>query len=309
MTYEFASRFLKRNRRAIQTAQQSGERKMPEHPHRAGTVVVETLLGMESERQQAAAEGPSVSITAYHLSNSGQGVALDIYHLPLEITAFLRSAMSASHRVAWDALSRRGWEVSAARRTGKPDTFVPHYNVLYEDLFHLPEEAASFIRRYFLRMPGRRARPGDPRVSYSVREDVGLISWSLTDLFLRKVVKMNPDRVQQIRDLGDSLAQYIASENDRRFFHTLLTTRRYDDLRAALIRVSVARMKRGQPPLIAFDPYIQVFEQGEDLPYSDWRLARDLVLIRTIEQLHQKGWIQAHVEEIPEPEAAEDETT
>jgi len=118
---------------------------------------------------------------------------------------------------------------------------------------------------------------------------------------------MNKSRIQQIRELGDSLAEYVASENDRRFFYTFLTTRRYDDLRAALIRTSVARIKRGQPPIVAFDPYIGIFEEGEDLPYSDWRLARDLVLIRMIERLHEMKWIQAHAAEIPEPQASEEE--
>jgi len=307
VTYEFARRFLEHNRKAIQAAQQAHEKKMPEYEHRAGTVVIETLLKLE--QITAEEEGRPISITAYHLSNSGQGADLTIYYLPLEITSFLRSAMSAAYRVAWDALCSRGWEISVAKRAGKAEAFTPRYNVLYEDLFRLPEEAAQFIRRYFLRAPARRVKPGDPRATYSLREDVHLVSWKLTELFLRKVVNMNQSRIQQIRELGDSLAKYVATENDRRFFHTFLTARRYDDLRAVLIRTSVAQIKRGQPPIIAFDPYIGIFEEGEDLPYSDWRLARDLVLIRMIEQLHEIGWIQTHAKELPEPEVAEDEGT
>jgi CRISPR-associated protein Cst1 len=61
-------------------------------------------------------------------------------------------------------------------------------------------------------------------------------------------------------------------------------------------------MKRGKAPVITFDPFIDIFEVGEDLPYNDWRLARDLVLIRMIEKLHELGWIQANIEELPEPE-------
>ncbi|MGQ9733377.1 MAG: type I-B CRISPR-associated protein Cas8b1/Cst1, partial [Candidatus Zipacnadales bacterium] len=213
------------------------------------------------------------------------------------------------YRDAWNALCVRGWELSSPKRGAAEGLFTPRYNVLYEDLFRLPEQAASFIRRYFLRVPVRRSAPGDPRAAYSVRGEAGLVSWDLTTLFLRKVVNMNKSRIESIRQLGDALAAHVNEENDRRFFQTLLNAGRYDALRAALIRVSVARVRRGKPPLVQFDPYIQVFEEGEDLPYADWRLARDLVLIRVIEQLHQLGWLTKHAEELPEPVADESETT
>jgi len=125
---------------------------------------------------------------------------------------------------------------------------------------------------------------------------------------LRKVVNMNPNRIDQIRKLGDALAEYVSGENDRRFFQSFLMVSKYGPMRALLIRASVARIKQGRPPLVAFDPYMEVFEEGEDLPNADWRLARDLVLIRMIEQLYQLGWLQAHAEEIPEP-TVEEETT
>ena len=68
---------------------------------------------------------------------------------------------------------------------------------------------------------------------------------------------MNESRIQHLRQIGDTLAEYISSENDRRFFHAFLTTRRYGELRAALIKVSVEMLKRGQSPLITFEPYIE----------------------------------------------------
>lgn len=309
LMYEFALRFLRQNRQKILTAQQAGEKKLLEDPHWPGTTIIYTLLELERERTEAEKEERPISITAYHFSNSGQGVDLKLYHIPLEIAAFLKAAMSSRYRVAWMALCDRGWEVVWGRAARKGEAFAPRYNVLYEDLFRLPEETPQFIRRYFLRIPDRRpSLPGDPTAGYSVRQDVGLVSWDLTALFLRKVVNMNPNRIEQIRKLGDTLAEYVSSENERRFFQSFLMARRYDNLRALLIRASVARIKQGQPPLIAFDPYTEVFEEGEDLPYTDWRLARDLVLIRMIEQLHQLGWLQAHAEEIPES-AMEEETT
>jgi len=42
-----------------------------------------------------------------------------------------------------------------------------------------------------------------------------------------------------------------------------------------------------------------VFEEGDEIARSDWQLARDLILIRMIEQLYQKGWLGAHPDAIP----------
>lgn len=303
LTFRFARRFLQHNRKAIQVAQQSGEKKLPESPRRVGTMFIETLLELESERQDADEMGTPASITAYHFSNSGQGVALDLYHLPLEVTGFIRAVLTAKYRLSWEALCQRGWEITRPkrRRKGQPEERPePRYNVFYEDLLRLPDDAARFIRTYFLRVPERRVRPGDPRASYSLWNEVELISWKLVDLFLRKVVLMDKPRIEHIRTLGDTLADYVNGENDRHFFHTFLTARRYSDLRVALIKASTARVRHGQPPLITFDQFIAIFEEGEEIPYDDWRLARDLVLIRMIERLYQQGWLQAHTDVLPE---------
>lgn len=305
MTFRFARNFLIQNRKAIQTAQLAGEKKLEEPLLRTATLLIETLLFIEKQKQEAGEDEHPVSITAYHLSNSGQGVGLDIYHLPLEITDFIRTAIAPRYRQAWDRLCFRGWEITEAKskKKGEDITAQPQRNVLYEDLFKLPEDATRFIRRYILRIPERSKFPGDPRSTYSLRTEANLVSWSITELFLRKVVSMNRERIEQIRRLGDDLADYINNEKDRQFFHSFLTVRRYDNLRSILIRLNVAQMKRGKAPAITFDPFIDIFEVGEELPYNDWRLARDLVLIRMIEKLHELGWIQANVEELPEPEA------
>ncbi|MFZ5436922.1 MAG: type I-B CRISPR-associated protein Cas8b1/Cst1 [Bacillota bacterium] len=291
---DFARQFLENNRKAIHTVQLAGEKKLPEAPHRTTTLLIDQLLRLEKERRDAAFERP-VSITAYHFSNSGQGATMAIYHLPMEVTGFLIAAVNSKYRDDWDKLTARGWEISRSKKGSGDDEFRPQFNVLYEDLFSLPEESHRFIRRYFLRVPERsKLRAGDPRSTYSIRNEADLVSWGLTELFLRKVVSMDKQRIEQIRTLGESLAQYVIGENDRRFFHTFLRAPRYDVLRAALIRASLGLLRQGKEPIIRFDPFIEVFEEGEDLPYSDWRLARDLLLIRMIECLYDAKWLQAN---------------
>ena len=116
---------------------------------------------------------------------------------------------------------------------------------------------------------------------------------------------MDAQRIDCIRTLGERLAEYVASENDRGFFRTILMATRYDQLRSALIRAGLNLVKRGNPPLVDFDSFVRIFEEGPELPHSDWRLARDLVLIRMLECLYQQQWLQAHVDDLPEVEPSE----
>ncbi len=301
ITFRFAREFLRRNRRAIQMVRDAGGKKLPEPGRRTATFFVETLIGLEKERQKAERREAPASVTAYHFTNSGQGVDLDIYHLPMEVLDFIRTAISGSYKATWDRLVRRGWEITKPKRSKKGEKPVvpePKYNVFYEDLLHLPEGYPAFIRTYFLRIPQRKGRKEDPRRTYSLRDDVELISWRMVELFLKKVVRMEKERIEQIRKLGDTLAGYVAGENDRQFFRTFMTASRYEYIRIALIKASNALVKRGKPPLITFDQFVTIFEEGEDLPYNDWRLARDLVLIRMIEQLYNQGWLRQHAEDL-----------
>jgi len=298
----FAASFLAQNRRLIQLAQQAGSTKLDEAGYSHRTLLVDTLLKADRMQREAQQDDRPFSLTAYHLTNSGQGVGLDIYYLPLQVTTFLREMLQAEYRDGWSVIVQRAWEVAPPKKGGKQTTnFEPRRNYLYEDLFGLPDNAHDFLRTYFLRVALRYARTaqGDPRGSYSPRAEAGLVSWKITARFLRRVMNMEKDRIEAIRELGDRLADYVSSENDRRFFRDFFTERRYDFFRTALIKANIAHVRRGKPPLVTLDPYITVFEEGDEIARSDWQLARDLILIRMIEQLYQKGWLGAHPDAIP----------
>lgn len=305
----FAASFLTQNRRLIQLAQQAGSSKLEEARYSQRTLLVDTLLQADRLQREARQDDRPFSLTAYHLTNSGQGVDLNIYYLPLQVTGFLGDMLQAQHRDDWSVIVQRAWEVAPSKKRGQPTTdFQPRRNYLYEDLFGLPDSAHQFLRTYFLRIAWRYARAdqGDPRGGYSTRSEIGLVSWRITARFLRRIMNMEKNRIEAIRNLGDRLADYVSRENDRRFFRDFFTERRYDYFRTALIKANVAYVRRGNPPLITLDPYIAVFEEGDEVARSDWQLARDLVLIRMIEQLHQKGWLGAHPDALP---ADTEETT
>lgn len=308
LTLHFAASFLTENRRLIQLAQQAGSKKLEEARYSQRTLLVDTLLRAERLQREARQDDRPFSLTAYHLTNSGQGVDLDIYYLPLQVTGFLGDMLQAQYRDDWSVIVQRAWEVAPLKKRGGPTThFQPRRNYLYEDLFGLPDNAPQFLRTYFLRVALRYARAdqGDPRGGYSTRSEAGLVSWKITARFLRRIMNMEKDRIEAIRDLGDRLADYVSRENDRRFFRNFFEEQRYDYFRTALIKANIAHVRRGNPPLITLDPYIEVFEEGDEVAHTDWRFARDLVLIRMIEQLYQKGWLGTHPDVLPE----ETETT
>jgi len=311
ITEFFAKKFLASNQKLISIAHNKNDSKLPETGP-AKTVLVETLLLADEERSRAEKEYNPASLTAYHFSNSGQSNALDsrnppleIYHLPAEIMDFLWVVKNQEYKYDWEVLTKRAWQISKPKKenkknSNKEDKRRPR-NYLYEDLFRLPHEAHRFLRRYFLRVPTRNTPNDDPRRAYSLKGDAGLVSWDLTELFLKKVMHLKESRINRIREIGDQLADYVNEENDKKFFSIFYSEQsRYDIIRNALIRVDRSRLKQGKPPIIRFEPFIEVFEEPDEKGRSNWRLARDLVLIRMIERLYDLNWIEKHAEDLPD---------
>ncbi len=308
----FAAAFLENNRRAIHTAQLNGDTKMPESPLKYRTLLINTLLQARQMQLEAQQEERLFSVTAYHLSNSGQGPELDLYHLPGQMILYLKEMNQPPASAVWARLVAAAWERPKlkSRQTEAAPDFRPARNWLYEDLFQVaagPHRAAPrFIRTYFLRHAYRYARQDetDPRGGYSTRAELNLVSWNLTEPFLRRILNMQTERIKHIRNMGDALATYVREENDRRFFRDFYALGRYEHLRVALLKANNRQVARGRAPLLTLDGYLSVFEEGEELARPDWRLARDLVLIRMVEQLYADGWLRRNEDVVAEAAAA-----
>jgi CRISPR-associated protein Cst1 len=258
------------------------------------TRVIEALLRIH---RQTAVAGRDLGLVAYHISNSGQGPGIEVFTLPSVVVRFVLRASSQAYRDAWSAIERRAWQ-----RIGKGHTAADlaeeqrqqYRNFLYEDLFRLPDDSGRFIRLYLLRKPEGLARRNneDPRSNYHTGKEIDVLSWNLTELFLREVVGMDQVRIAAIRSLGDRLAEEIDEENNRRLLRQAYSARDYGTVRRLLLRANLSRLNRNSVPIIGFDDFLVVFEEGEELARVDWRLAWDLVLIRTIEELHRRGKTQ-----------------
>jgi len=307
----FAATFLEENRRAIHNAQMAGETKMPEPALKYRTLLINTLLDARQMQLEAQQEESAFTITAYHFSNSGQGPELDIYHLPGQVIVYLKEMNRPPVNGLWGSVVRAAWERPKLKRgqTEAPTEFRPTRNWVYEALFQVADHPARyaprFIRTFFLRRAYRYPRQDetDPRGGYTVSAEASLVSWRLTEPFLRRILNMQTQRIEHIRALGDRLAAYVREENDRRLFRDFYALGRYDHLRVALLKANNRQVARGREPLLTLDGYLSVFEEGEELARVDWRLARDLVLIRMIEQLYVDGWLRRNEDLVAEATA------
>jgi CRISPR-associated protein Cst1 len=300
---KLTARWLPRLRERVQLSAQT-EKKPPGIRHPL-TRTIEALVHLQEE--EAEEDVPASGVTVYHLSNSGQGPSIDIYRLPSNVMSFIWRAQKAKYRLAWKRVVARGWyRPGGRRRSGKDqlesgddkaalagfdDTTGQWRNAVYEDLFSLPEHAGRFLRRHFLprrilALLGSQAEDGERPASYPIDSK----HWGLVVLFLQEVVGMDKSRVSAIAALGDELAQEISDFDDARLFRSVATADGYRAVRNILIRADLARLKRGQPPVIGFDSFLKVFEEGEEVARVDWRLAWDLTVIRVLDALYQKGW-------------------
>jgi len=279
------------------------------------TVLLDALEKASADKQDVAVRDAPASVTAYHMTNYGTSADVTLYYLPSELLRFVQLVrMHPATRQGWEFARQRGWKMGLPRKAGKeveePHEYVvgEHRNQLYEDLFDLPHNAPLFVRRH-LHWRLSMFRKGDPGTD-SVPD-----AWPLTELFLRMVLPMEPARVDVLRSLGERFANYVVDQNDKRFFDRLYRQsgggwREYADFRNLLLRASHEEIRQQRPPLISFDEFLTAFEEGEEIARADWTLARDLLLIKMMDVLHERGWLKEHADEleaIPE-ETAEPES-
>lgn len=302
LTIDFAKRFLERNLSDVAKAQAAGEEKLPGSARSPKTLLIETLAEIIRRQMQARRERRP-TVTAYHFNN-GQSPSLDIYHLPLQITGFLLAVHTPAYRAIWNELVNRSWQRLAApgKRGKAAGPGEPRFNYLYEDLFDLPAKAARFVRIYFLRIPEPRRPDDDPRRDYSPRREADLVSWPLVELFVQEVLLMTDDRVAKLKELGDKLADYTRYQGGKRFFRQFFTVQRSDHFLTLLNKTNIdyTRYKRGAETLFDLDSFLALFMESDEVLRSDWRLMRDLVLIRMVEQL--RDWIANNADAIPSEE-------
>jgi CRISPR-associated protein Cst1 len=296
---------LRENRSAISLALEKGETKLPDASASAPSLLMETIVLLTQKRERALKEKQPYSITAYHLTNSGQSSPLDekspplkIYSLPMNLIRFFQIANHPDHKRTWNRLVARGQERTQPTKDTQANTSDAasvarrKRNFFYEELLQLPEKARGFIRGQFL---------PDPEIFLSqllshdqeekMQQGNFLVPWPFIAIFLQEVIHMEKERIDAIKKLGEELATYIKTYDDRRFLTKFYAENRSVFFRSELLRADKQQVLNGQPPLFRFDAFCRVFftRDGDELRF-DWQLARDLVCIRMLECLYDLGY-------------------
>lgn len=284
---------LERNRQAflIESLEKRPNYKFPK------THLIQDLVAAEGETNI------QTSIAGYLFVSGGQSPRIDIFHLSSAVINFISVAAKLAPN-AWYETVNRAWQLQKGKTTEASDT-APEYterNYFYEDLFNLPHDAVRFLKMYLLRQRRRgKVDKSDPRFGYSFLQEREVISWQLINLFLEKVMDMDKTRIEAIRQLADRLATYI-QKVDSRFYKKLYFARNDYAMRREMLLAANAAKGQYHETLLPYDEFIEVFFIDEgDTRKPDWYLARDLLLIRIIEQL-SNDWIEKHQADFAEIE-------
>jgi CRISPR-associated protein Cst1 len=321
---------LLENIQGISIAQATGDTKLTDASPSAQTLIIETLLNMDLNRFYALDDRQPYSITAYHLTNSGQSSPLDdrnpplkIYYLPMSIVRFLAKANNQDHKDTWNLLVARGRERPKPSRNkqvvqkkekgnkGDQETELRRgRNYFYEDLFRLPQGVHRFVMKYFLpALELYRSQVNTLNTSDDARlsRKGNIVPWSFVALFLKEVLFMEKERIREISKLGEALATYVKEFDDKRFFSKFYELQRGDYFRSELLRAAKNAASYKKPPLFRYEEFCTVFFEpdGDSLRF-EWKLARDLVFIRMLEWLydHDDNLIE-HVNALPQERDAE----
>lgn len=311
--------------------------KLAKYPDAKGPVsLVAADLAEISLAKSSASRDPG-SVTVYVMSSSGQArppetVPLEIHPIPSQVVRFFRLVGQPPTAMTWRALVRRSWRdplvskeptdqqteqtSESKKKKAKDGSKSPPAKVaggagrsrndLYADFFRIFEadftdlrKAQLFLRRYIFR--DERSRRASEQKPGEREEELSLVDWRLTDLFLREVIGMDGKRVEKVREFADKLAEYIWASKDKRLFRDLVFAGKSWEVRNALTKAQRNQAKDQGNLLFGLQDYLDVFEADGAVGVSDWSLTRDLVSIRLVESLHGKGFFKENPEVLETP--------
>lgn len=297
MNVVMARRALKENKQAIANLSVDPGTPIPSFGSAAKSRYVDEILRAQTDINRRESVADISFISAYYFSNYGPSPRIEIIQLEQAIFEFIEIAHQDA-RMSWNQAVYLGWRKPKADKDAEPgeENTRSWRNALYDDLFRLPENAPSFIRNH---------------LHYA--------DWHLIEIFLRKVLQMDQDRINAYRLLGDRLAQYMllyeAPSNS--FYIKLSRAKNYTILRN-LIRVAEDKQLKRQAnpnaeteaavPLMNFNEFITAFEYPSE-GYSQWRLGRDLIAMCLRETIYanREKFDLAELQDLPEEEFIEEE--
>lgn len=290
------------------------------------------LMEIYRKRGPSDAVHPAGSCSIYWLSSSGQGPSLEIFHIPSQGLRFLVLASSAVTGTNWKRLVTASWrqpgekandEKGAVPKKAKDPDSQPSVpggpgrsrNDVLADLFSIFDKgftdrsaASRFLRRHLLRDARHRFNRALAGEEAGPQSRAGIdrpdwIDWPLTKLFVKEMLGMDEKRLEAIREFADKMADFIDRSKNREVFRNLVYGRWAWQVRNALTKAQRDRAREYNELLFGLEDYLKVFIADDAVGKSDWSLSRDLISIRLVEQLHNKGFFKGeNLDLLQEPE-------
>ena len=290
MNVVMARRALKENKQSIANLSIDPTTPILSFGSAAKSRYIDEILRAQEDISRREAVADISFISAYYFSNYGPNPRIEIIQLEQAIFEFIEIAQQDT-RSSWSQAVYRGWRKPNTDKDAEPGEENTRFwrNALYDDLFKLPEGAPSFIRNHLL-----------------------YTDWHLVEIFLRKVLQMDQDRINTYRLLGDKLAKYMllyeAPSNS--FYIKLSRAKSYTTLRDLIRAAEDKQLKRqadpdteteAAVPLMSFNEFITTFEHPSE-GYSQWRLGRDLIAMCLRETIYanREKFNLAELQDLPE---------
>jgi len=209
----------------------------------------------------------NVSVTAYYFTNFNQRQELDIIYFPSPVLEFIAYAESVDSS-RWKNIVRKGWSDQKSNFEVLEKT---RQNEVYRRLLK-----GESILRYF----------------YDTKNKKVCSSWRLLEFYVWRVLGMDENVLNFIKDVSDRIIETIENEEDNRLKKTVRELERAEKLyqfEGFFVRVEKLRQKFGIPnALLTFDEFATLLTgYGEDINVS-WKVVRDLMLFRIYEKLHDR---------------------
>jgi hypothetical protein len=281
MNFVFARKAVEEFKKSIANISSGMSEELPNYGSHAKTRYIEMLTKAIAEVN---ARGSDIRhISGYYFSNFGPKPSIKIFQLKDNIAEFLSAAVH-DFLSSWRRAVFAGWRGKKGDNLQSDVITSQLSNDVYETLFALPDRNLQFIR---LLAKGR--------------------DWGLIALFLRKVMKMDKERIDTYRHLGDKLTQYMLDygNGSLSFYYEFSRAKDSQVLRNIIKSASERMVKAGNPPLFSYQEFILAFEHPSDT-FSTWKIGRDLIAIRMLEMLHQHR-NSVNLEELPDEISSEEE--
>jgi len=267
MTLLLAKQSWRHNRQAISLIELDPSAEFPGFKH-FRTRYVEAILAANLEVSRRGLLGHYV--TGYYLTNYGPEAGIEIVRLDNSIVDFVNAAQNDAVQ-SWDRIVAGGWQPPKGETAAESGAQADHgawRNDVYEQLFRLPYDSRRFLG---LLAAGR--------------------DWNLISIFLRKVMRMEQERIDTYRALGERLVEYMDQfePDSLGFYHAFARARNYEEMRRVL-RSAGERVAKagGATPLFTYNDFIFAFEHPSE-GSRQWKLGRDLIAIRMLELLQKRN--------------------